>query len=113
MSFLMEKNGERAWALTREGREDWTVLREGPGTKPRENYDLVDGEWVLNTTARTAFDRRARFNNMTREELVDFILAVIKKGDARLDALETSVTALQAALNALQPPAPAPAPPTP
>ncbi len=95
MSYLIEKDGERVWAPSLNGYEGWTILRQGIGTKPPENAELIDGNWVVNQSFKTAAERRTKFENMSKEQVVDFLLNIIKKGDARLDALEARVTKLE------------------
>lgn len=95
MSYLLEKDGERVWTLSRARYDDsWTVLKEGAGAKPKEFADFIDGEWIINTARKTAAERRAKFMAMDREQMVDFLLAIIAKGDARLDKLEARLAAL-------------------
>lgn len=97
MSYLVEKpdGSERVWTPSLSGYEDWTLIREGAGTKPKDFQKLVANDWQADADRRTRVERKARFVAMDREELVDFLLAVIKKGDARLDAAEARIAALE------------------
>lgn len=98
MSFLIEKDGERRWTAVRNFDDGWSIIKEGAGAKPQRDHKFVNGEWVPDAPVKAAFDRRARFMGMDREELVDFILGVIKRGDARLDAVEARLAALEGRL---------------
>lgn len=91
--YLIEKDGERQNVTSLEGYEGWTVVDDDCDLPPSDHceYDPTAPKgkrWKEDKAKREKHERRIRYKEMHRDELVDELMAEIRKLEARIEKLE-------------------------
>lgn len=73
MSYLLESpdKKERVWTNDRTKYKDWTLLAEGPDSKPRDDcdFDNATKKWIPNPEKKKATKERSKLRCMSKDEL--------------------------------------------